>query len=356
MNGRRLVCLVPALVSAATMTACSPDPSGGSDTPASAPTSTSSAAATSTSAGFENPVLASNFPDPHILADGAGNYLAFATNGNGMNVQTATSADMVTWQQSSDALPTLPSWSIPGKVWAPEAIAWPDGSYRLYYTTALAGEDRQCLSVAVADKAAGPYTDSSTEPLLCEIDEGGSIDSTPFLARDGTAYLLWKNDGNHVGVDTWIRAAKLAPDGMSVIGKTYDVLKQDQPWEDMLIEGPSLWEHNGTVHLFYSGNGFWTDKYAVGHATATSPTGPFVKDDQPVLVGNEVAAGPGHNSLIEVGGQLWMVYHAWEPGFVGDDSVGRQMWLSRVTFGQGTSVSVEPPMRHHPTLPEGGHS
>lgn len=304
--------------------------------------------------GFTNPVYATNFPDPHILADGEGGYVAFATNGNAMNVQTATSEDLVTWRQGSDALPQLPRWSTPGKVWAPETIAWSDGTYRMYYTTALSGEDRQCISVASAPTAAGPYVDESEEPLLCEIDEGGSIDTSPFVASDGTAYLYWKNDGNHIGVDTFIRVARLSEDGLAIEGEHTDVLQQDLPWEDMLVEGPSLWEHDGRFHMFYSGNGFWTDRYAVGHAVADSPTGPFTKDEEPVLTTNDVAAGPGHNSLIQVGDQVWMVYHAWVPGAVGDELEGRQMWLSRVTFTGDGSVEVEPPTVHHPTLPEEG--
>lgn len=317
-------------------------------------TQSEDAAVTPSAAGFTNPVYPTNFPDPHILADGEGGYLAFATNGNAMNVQTATSDDMVTWAQGSDALPQLPTWSTPGKVWAPETIAWADGTYRMYYTTALTGEDRQCISVATSDTPEGPYVDESTEPLLCEIDEGGSIDTSPFVASDGTAYLYWKNDGNHIGVDTFIRVARLSEDGLSIEGESTDVLQQDLPWEDMLVEGPSVWEHDGRFHLFYSGNGFWTDEYAVGHAVSDSPTGPFTKDEEPVLVTNEVAAGPGHNSLIQVGEQVWMVYHAWVPGAVGDEVTGRQMWLSRVTFDDDGGVEVEPPTVEHPVAPEAG--
>ena len=342
-TGRGASSLAGTMIIAALMGCASQaqSPSSGTEPPKDGPSVTT---------GFVNPVYATNFADPHILADGDG-FVAFATNGNAMNVQTATSRDMVSWTQGSDALPTLPSWSSPGKVWAPETIRWADGTYRMYYTTMVVGEDRQCLSVATSDSAEGPYTDGSSEPLMCEIDEGGSIDSSPFVAEDGTAWLYWKNDGNHIGVDTFIRVAPLGKDGMTISGDTVDVLKQDLPWEDMLVEGPSLWEHDGRFHMFYSGNGFWTDKYAVGHAVADSPTGPFVKDAEPVLEGNDVAAGPGHNSLIKVGDQLWMVYHAWQPDAVGDEAVGRQMWLSRVWFTDDGGVDVEPPLAQHPDAP-----
>lgn len=129
---------------------------------------------------------------------------------------------------------------------------------------------------------------------------------------------------------------------MSVVGDPAQVLSVDLQWEGDLVEAPYAWEHEGSVHLFYSANAFSDERYAVGHAVAPGPAGPFVKDPVPVLATNEVAAGPGHCSLVEVDGVIWMVYHAWDPDHVGDGSVGRQMWLSRVRF-DGASVHVEPP-------------
>lgn len=300
-------------------------------------------------AGFANPVYAQNFPDPQIVADGAG-YLALSTNGNGMNVQTLTSQDMVTWVQGVDALPHVATWSTAGKVWAPETMRWADGSYRLYYTTMAPDPQWQCISAASAATVRGPYTDVSTKPLVCETAEGGSIDQSPFIAADGTAYLLWKNDGNAAGVDTWLRAARLSADGRSLAGPITNLFKQTLPWEGHLVEAPAMVEIDGIFHLFYSANDYGSADYAVGHATATSVLGPYIKDPEPVLHTNAVAAGPGHCQLIKVGTQWWMVYHAWAPNAVGDETTGRQMWLSRVTF-DGTKVAVEQPAARVPVRP-----
>ena len=185
---------------------------------------------------------------------------------------------------------------------------------------------------------------------MCESSEGGSIDQSPFIDSSGKAWLYWKNDGNAIGVDTWIRVQALDATGKAVIGKPTNLLQQDLPWEGHLVEAPAVVEVDGTFHMFYSGNDFGSDKYAVGHAVATSPTGPFTKDPEPVVVTNDVAAGPGHCQLLKVHGQWWMVYHAWEPGAVGDEATGRQMWLSKVTFA-GRQATVEPPTRQHPQLP-----
>jgi len=295
---------------------------------------------TTAAATATNPVWPSNFPDPQVIPDGDG-WVAIATNGNGMNVQTLTSTDLRTWTQGVDALPQLASWTTSGKVWAPEAAHFGD-RWVMYYTTMAPDPAIQCISVAVADGPRGPYRDTSSQPLVCEEDQGGSIDASPFTSSDGRSWLYWKNDGNAVGLDTWISVQPLSKDGLRLEGEPKRLLRQDQPWEGQLIEAPYVWEHDGTFHLFYSANDYGSDRYAVGHATGTSPAGPFTKDPEPVLTSDQAAAGPGHCALFERDGKVLMAYHGWAPDAVGDETRGRMMFLSEVTF-DGARVTVTPP-------------
>ncbi|MEP6651638.1 MAG: family 43 glycosylhydrolase, partial [Lapillicoccus sp.] len=152
-----------------------------SKSPASAPTPSAQKSGT----GFQNPVYDLDFPDPMIVKAANGGFLAIATNGNGLNVQTLTSKDLISWDQGPDALPLLPKWSSSGKVWAPEISIRADGRYVLYYTTRGPNPDIQCISVALGSKAQGPYVDRSSKPLVCERGQGGSIDPDPFTASDG---------------------------------------------------------------------------------------------------------------------------------------------------------------------------
>ncbi len=285
-----------------------------------------------------------------IVADPAGGFWAYATNGNGSNVQTLRSTDLTSWEQGPDALPELPAWTTRGKVWAPEVAASGSG-FALYYTTMGPDPAIQCIGVATGKTAEGPYTDTSQGPLVCEEDAGGSIDAHPFVDAAGTRYLYWKNDGNAVGVDTYISVAELNASGTALVGKPRRLFKQDLGWEGSLVEGPFVREQGGEFHMFYSANDYGSDAYAVGHAVADSPLGPFTKDPEPVLVSNEVAAGPGHCSLFEHDGRVWMVYHAWTPGEIGGDFPGRSMWLSEVSFADDGSVSVVPPTTDYPTRP-----
>ena len=247
-----------------------------------------------------NPVWPSNFPDPQILPDGRG-WVAIATNGNGMNVQTILSDDLATWTQGSDALPQVASWTHARQGVGARGAPLRRPKWVMYYTTMAPDPAIQCIGLAVADDPEGPYRDTSSKPLVCEQDQGGSIDASPFVAKDGTAYLYWKNDGNAVGVDTWISVQRLSADGLRLEGQPKRLLRQDLPWEGQLVEAPFVWERDGVFHLFYSANDYGSDKYAVGHATATSPTGPFTKDPDPVLTSTDVAAGPGHCALLETG-------------------------------------------------------
>lgn len=329
----------PSLAGSSALSAAAPDPSA------------VSAVSDSSSSGVPNPVYDINFPDPQVVAvngkNGEDGWIAFATNGNGRNVQTATSTDLVTWEQGDDALPVLPDWTTQGKVWAPEVIELegPSGEPRwaMYYTTMAPDPAIQCVGVAFADTAAGPYRDSSEGPLVCEEKQGGSIDASPFRAADGSLYLYWKNDGNAVGVDTFLSGRRLAADGASLEGEPTQLFQQDLPWEGDLVEAPFVWEHHGRFLMFYSANSYASTEYAVGYATADSPLGPYTKHGDPVLVSNDVAAGPGHCSLFADGDQVWMAYHAWPPDAVGDEAVGRSMWLSRVTFATDGTVEIQPP-------------
>ena len=227
-----------------------------------APDPTSGGTVTSTTPAATNPVWPNNFPDPQILPDGDG-WVAISTNGNGMNVQTLVSDDLVTWTQGSDAMPTLASWTTPGKVWAPEAHRFGD-RWLMYYTTKAPDPTIQCIGLAVADDPKGPYRDTSSEPLVCEEDQGGSIDASPFVAADGTAHLYWKNDGNAVGVDTWISVQRLSADGLRLEGEPKRLLRQDLPWEGQLVEAPFVWERDGVFHLFYSANDYGSDAVCRG--------------------------------------------------------------------------------------------
>ncbi|AWN24484.1 glycoside hydrolase [Deinococcus irradiatisoli] len=291
---------------------------------------------------FKNPVLDINFPDPFILRVGD-TYHAYATNGAGGNVPHAVSSDLVHWQMAGDVLPLLPSWAEPGLTWAPE-VSHLGGRYQLYFTAHDKNTQRQCVGVAVADSPAGPFMSDATAPLVCQADEGGSIDASPFVDDDGKVYLLWKNDGNCCNLATHLYIQPLSADGLTLGGKPTSLLVNDQLWEGRVIEAPTLHKQGGVYYLLYSAGPFDSDLYSVGYATSKSVTGPYQKaEENPVLFSDGEVAGPGHQSVFsDAAGQTWMVYHAWTAGQIGDDVGYRSMRLDKVNFSGG-KVTVNGP-------------
>jgi beta-xylosidase len=279
---------------------------------------------------FVNPVVSEDFPDPGALRVGKTFYL-YATQGNGENIQVRTSPDLVTWTAQPDALPTLGRWAGAGKTWAPEVLAV-DGSYVMFYTAADIASGRQCIGRAVAKSPGGPFTDTSAKPLVCQADEGGSIDASPFRAPDGSLYLYWKNDGNCCGLPVTLYGQEMDPAAATLTGRPVALLSNTQAWQGNLIEAPEMLSRNGSYYMFYAANDYGSDAYAEGFATCTGPLGPCKDNPEPLLKTTADAAGPGHAFLLTVGKETWILYHAWPPDAIGSARPGRQVWLDKVEW------------------------
>jgi beta-xylosidase len=325
-----------------TTASAQPSSSGGAASGSSALASPSAAASSPAAGTFENPVIDANFADPFILEDD-GAWYAYATGNLTWNIQVTRSDDLVTWEPTKEALPKLPLWQpvSKGLTWAPEVIKTEAG-YVMHYTTRDVQAGKQCLSVATSETPEGPFTDTSEEPLVCQVDLGGSIDSSPFRDEDGSLWLVWKNDGNCCGKHTHFYVAPLDESGRTLTGKAVDVgLDNDRPWERNLIEAPQIIRDRETYYLFYSANDYGSPNYAVGYATSDDVEGPYVDaKENPILETAGEAAGPGHQTVVEDDdGELWMAYHAWDPDRVGDSVGGRRaLWIDRLTFEDGKPV------------------
>ena len=275
------------------------------------------------------PVLEANFPDPHVLlADGA--FIGYATN-DGINLPMATSKDLVYWSpvmnpaqptRRLDGMPVLASWAKEGRTWAPE-VQRIGGKYLLYYTAANRKLDRQCIGLAIATSPRGPFRDSSAAPLICQAALGGTIDANTFRDGDGQLYIYYKNDGNAVGKVSQIWGQRLSADGMTLVGASVAIARDTRPWEQKLIESPTMVRAPTGYQLFYSGGFFgWHDNqrfspYAMGYATCAGPMGPCVPSpSNPILNSfNDRQAGcisgPGHQSIFTVGKRTFLAFHAW---------------------------------------------
>jgi beta-xylosidase len=275
------------------------------------------------------PVFRENFPDPFVLQHG-GEFIAYSTN-DGPNVPMARSTDLVHWSfvtqpgsaNKRDALPKLGAWAKAGFTWAPEVFQL-GNRYLLYYTASDVKRDAQCIGVAEAGDPLGPFVDTRSEPIVCQTELGGSIDADAFRDADGKLYLYFKNDGNRIGKHTAIWAQQLAPDGLSVVGPARELIRDDQPWEQRLVEAPTMVRSPIGYELFFSAAFFgWNpdqerSPYGMGYATCSSAVGPCKKSrDNPMLHSfydreSGCISGPGHQSIFTVGQRSFISFHAWE--------------------------------------------
>ena len=273
-------------------------------------------------------------------------FYAYATNGSGRNVQLATSPDLVNWTLLKDAMPALAPWvrlSRPD-VWAPEVIRIGE-QFVLYYTARDNESGRQCIGVATSDHPEGIFRDPNERPLICQVLEGGSIDAHPFQDGD-TVYLYWKNDGNCCGLATYIYVQQLAPDGLSLVGEPERLIRNDRPWEGAVVEAPTMFQYNDSYYLFYSANSYAGINYAVGYAICAAVTGPCEEaQENPILssvLEQPLVVGPGHQDIIQVGDQTWIVYHAWEVSSAGLRTERRFLYIDRLEWEAGRPVVLGP--------------
>jgi beta-xylosidase len=277
-----------------------------------------------------------DFPDPHIAGDSM-RWYAYATNGQGRNVQILRSEDLVRWTALPDAMPTLAPWVQPGLTWAPEAILV-GTKWLLYYTARDRASAKQCIGVATSASPGGPFVDRRSTPLVCQVAQGGTIDASAFRDSDGSLYLTYKNDGNCCGMPTTLYAQALSADGLSLLGTPVALLTNEpDSWEGGVIEAPTLWRHAGRLLLFYSGNDYGSASYAVGYAECTAPLGRCTRaPDLPLLKSRTdvtpALIGPGHQTLFNNGAQTYMAYHAWQVTADGKRGTVRFLYIDRVDW------------------------
>ncbi len=280
---------------------------------------------------YINPVTPFDCPDPGVLALEAGGYAMVCTGGR---FPVRRSDDLVLWEDSGAAiLPDgKPAWAANGfRNWAPEIHRI--GAGYVAYFTSVNGADVLSVGAASASDPFGAWSDRGGPLVEAAV---GVIDPSQFTDRDGRQYLLYKIDGNSQGQPTPIYLRELAADGLSFAAGSQPVeLIRNNPatWEGGVVEGPWLIERGGTYYLFYSGN-VYDHRYRTGVARSASLTGPYEKHGAPILGNNERWVGPGHGSVVAVGGADYFVYHAWTatPGGGNDGAIGRQVLVDRIAW------------------------
>ena len=284
---------------------------------------------------YTNPVIASDCPDPGVIAVPSGGGTDYDLVCTGGSFPIRTSRGLVFWKDTgASILPSgKPSWAANGsRNWAPE-IHHVGGEYVAYFTT-VNGADVLSIGAAHSANVLGPYVDLGH--ALVE-DPLGVIDATFFEDDDGSRWLFYKIDGNARGKPTPIFVRRLAPDGLSfAAGSTpVQVLVNDPTtWEGGVIEAPWVVKRGGYYYLFYSGN-VYDYRYRTGVARSKKIDATFEKHGAPLLINDAAWVGPGHGSVVTVNSMDYWVYHAWKNAGDGTNGAGRFVLIDAIAWAGG---------------------
>lgn len=305
-------------------------------------------------ARMQNPIVARNRPDPSLtFRDRDGFVYAYSTRNYGnniVNVPVERTRDFASFEEAGDAMPTLPSWALPGTrdIWAPQVVPGDGafgerGKYYMFFCCpydangALAQGKKLAegfgIGVAVADGPAGPFVDSGA-PLAH--GPGFSV-LDPMIFRDPATGQAWFLSGSHHQpiVMRKLDASLLAfAEGSEAIA-----IRQPRDVKyERLLEGAFLVhrpESKFPYQLYTSGDNVWEqDEYAVTVYVAEKLEGPYrgvcevdkQRKDNVVLRGDARMERTGHNSVFrDDAGSDFIVYHAVDRRAPKDPSSGELM-------------------------------
>ena len=279
---------------------------------------------------YLNPVINADHPDPGVLLLEDGSYAAVTTSNNADNAfPILHSQDLVHWESKGYVFPqgSWPTWAYKD-MWAPE-IHRVNGNYLIYFTGRDRDTDLLSIGVAVASDSSDPFSSyrdfgrpfiqNHTMPGLGVIDVH-YFEDTQDANRP---YLVWKTDGNAIGVPSVIYLRELHQDGLSFASDepTIELISSDREFEHGIVEGAWLINEKGFYFLFYSGDGFASVGYDVSVARSRNVRGPYEKFGKAILGTdferfssgeNSTFVGPGHCSVVRGNdSNWWMVYHSW---------------------------------------------
>ena len=274
--------------------------------------------------------------DPGIIYTNS-TYYFYCTSGNGTGAMPIKwSPDLFTWTDNGARvfpIGQFPAWVNGGSYWAPE-VHYINGKYVCYY--AAKGADGWFkIGVATAPGPTGPFTDKGS-PLVSNASYS-LIDPTFFRdPTNGKNYILWKNNKNALDPpqQTQIVLREVSQDGLTLLGSSNEILwNNPNSWEGLVVEAPSMMYRNGYYYLFYSGNNYGTDRYAVGVARCTTIGGTYTKKStNPILKSDTRFDGPGGQCIVTNSpiGPYLLFYHA---RLRSNPSAGRYLMMDQINWG-----------------------
>ncbi|KRV50600.1 hydrolase [Wenjunlia vitaminophila] len=195
--------------------------------------------------------------DPSVIKVGS-LYVAAKSVDGGIAVRTASTPEAVAtapkhqvWQDTANL----------GEVWAPE-IVHHDGQYRIYFAAGRGAAHRMYHI-----SSPNPTSGYSAAVKVALPGDKWAIDGVPFTFG-GQRWFVWSGWSGDTNVEQNLYVARMSSPTAST-GSRYIISQPREPWERVvgnpyINEAPQpIVDPSGQLHVVYSANGSWSDKYCI---------------------------------------------------------------------------------------------
>lgn len=259
--------------------------------------------------------------DP-VIAQENGNYYLFST---GPGVPIRCSDDLLEWRLCSAVFFGLPKWikeEVPavGDLWAPD-ISYFNGRYQIFYSASSFGENSSAIGLATNLTLDPNHPDYNwqDEGLIIKSESEDNFNAIdPNFVLDAQA-KPWLSFGSFW---TGIKLVELNPLTLKPINSNFYAVAS-RPG-NTAIEAPFVVYREGYYYLFISFDQCCqgvNSSYNIRFGRAKGIEGPYIDRAGKALLesggtllkaGGDRYKGTGHNAIITLDAQDYLVYHAYD--------------------------------------------
>jgi GH43 family beta-xylosidase len=278
---------------------------------------------------FDNPILGVGQDPSAVYHDGLYYIVQSNTTATGIVLYATPTLTDLEGVQPQPIYTAPPNTPYSRNLWAPELVLI-DGAWVIYYAADDGDNRNHRTYVLRADTPdpLGPWSFAGplfTDPAL----DRWAIDLNVFEHDDRlyAAWSGWVGDERHEGFHPQYLFVAAMADPLTIVGDRVEILAPTEPYERSvaaIIEGPQIYQHDGTTTIVYSADASWTARYRLAGVVlrGDDPLDPaawerlgvlFEGFASPTGAPEDGVFGVGHNSNpipSPDGSETWHLYHA----------------------------------------------
>ena len=288
-----------------------------------------------------NPIIPGYFADPSIFMDDDSTFYIYATT-DGYDVGKFTNGPFGVWKSKD-----FKSWKfynfdypqnfpyVSEKHWAPSVTKGADGRYYMYFV-----KDGYDCFVVSSESPTGPWIEENGGKVVYE----NMFDAEVFKDTDGSYYLIYQAPKIEGKYSLWL--GRLKENMVEFEGEPQKLYENFD-----LFEGPGMFKRNGKYYLLYSAGGLGGSYHvnaAYGGENIWGPYQPHNEKEKkydPIIkpIPEKNMISTGHNSVLKIDSEYYMVYHRKAYPYRKGSDLWRQVAIEKLQFDEnGRLISIKP--------------